>query len=256
MIKITAFVGSARKKHTYNAVAQFLSNLRSMGAFETEIVRLSDYRIEVCRGCKLCMDKDEALCPLQDDRDLLIEKMAASDGVVFASPNYCFQVSGLMKVWLDRLGFALHRPRFFGKAYTSIVAQGIYGGKKIVDYLSFVGSGLGFNVVKGSCIQTLEPMTDKGQRKIDRALAKQARRYAAQLAAPAYPAPSLLKLMLFRLSRTSMQLELDESFGDYRYYAENGWFASDYYYPTRLGALKKGAGKLFDWTAAQMTRAR
>jgi hypothetical protein len=50
-----------------------------------------------------------------------------------------------MKIFLDRLGFVFHRPRFFGKAFTSIVAQGIYGGNKIVGYLDFVGMGLGFN---------------------------------------------------------------------------------------------------------------
>jgi multimeric flavodoxin WrbA len=87
---------------------------------------------------------------LKDDRDVLIEKVMASDGVVFASPNYSFQVSAIMKTFLDRLGFAFHRPRFFGKTFTSIVAQGIYGGNKIVDYLDFVGFGLGFNTVKGS----------------------------------------------------------------------------------------------------------
>lgn len=85
MKKITAFVGSARKKHTYGAVAQFLGNLQSMGDVETEIVRLVDYRLELCRGCKLCCDKGEEYCPLKDDRDVLIEKMLASDGVVFAS---------------------------------------------------------------------------------------------------------------------------------------------------------------------------
>ncbi len=94
---------------------------------------------------------------MKDDRDVLIEKIMASDGVVFASPNYSFQVSALMKVFLDRLGFAFHRPRFFGKTFTSIVAQGIYGGDKIVEYLDFVGNGLGFNTVKGSCLRTLEP---------------------------------------------------------------------------------------------------
>ena len=65
MKKVTAFVGSARKKHTYNAVAQFLGNLQSMGDIETEIVRLSDYRLQICRGCKLCFDKGEELCPLE-----------------------------------------------------------------------------------------------------------------------------------------------------------------------------------------------
>jgi multimeric flavodoxin WrbA len=254
--KVTAFVGSARKKHTYGAVVQFLSNLQSMGDIEYEIVHLSDYRLETCKGCKVCIDKGEEYCPLKDDRDVLIEKMMASDGVVFASPNYSFQVSGLMKVFLDRLGFAFHRPRFFGKTFTSIVAQGIYGGDKIVDYLDFVGNGLGFNTVKGSCITTLEPMTEKQQRKTDKVLAAQAGRYSARLEKPGYPAPTLFKLMIFRMSRTSMRLELDDSFRDYTYYAEKGWFDADYYYPTRLGMLKKGAGKLFDWTSARSTRAR
>ena len=256
MKKVTAFVGSARKKHTYNAVRQFLENLQFFGNVEYEIIALSDYRLETCRGCKLCFEKGEEVCPLKDQRDVLIEKMMASDGVVFAAPNYSFQVSAMMKIFLDRLGFVFHRPRFFGKTFTSIVAQGIYGGRKIASYLDFVGNGLGFNTVKGSCITTLEPMTEKQQHKIDRALAALARRYYARLEKPGYPAPTLVQLMFFRLGRTKMRLELDDSFRDYTYYKDKGWFESDFYYPTRLGALKKGAGKLFDWMSTSMTKAR
>ena len=256
MKKVTAFVGSARKKHTYHAVEQLLSHLQSMGDVEVEIVRLSDYPLQLCRGCKACIDKGEANCPLKDDRDVLIEKMMASDGVVFASPNYSFQVSAIMKTFLDKLGFAFHRPRFFGKTFTSIVAQGIYGGGKIVKYLDFVGNGLGFNTVKGCCITTLEPMTEKQQRKIDRSLAKLARRYYASLEKPAYPVPSWMDLAIFRMARTQMRLMLDDSFCDYRYYQDKGWFDSDFYYPTRLGILKKGAGKFLDALSARMTRAR
>jgi len=255
-MQVTAFVGSVRKKHTYDAVVQFLSNLQSLGDVETEIVRLSDYSLQICRGCKLCCDKGEERCPLKDDRDLLLEKMMASDGIILATPNYSFQVSGLMKVFLDRLGFAFHRPRFFGKTFTSIVAQGIYGGNKIVDYLDFVGSGLGFDTVKGSCITTLEPMTEKQQRKIDKVLAKQARQYYKRLAQPDLPAPTLLQLMIFRMGRTKMRLELDESYRDYTYYADKGWFDADYYYPTRLGLLRKGVGKLFDAMSASLSKAR
>lgn len=256
MKRVTAFVGSARKGHTLDAVEQFLRNLQSMGNIEYEIVRLSDYRIEACRGCQVCFRKGEEYCPLKDDRDVLIEKIMASDGVVFASPNYAFQVSAMMKAFLDRLGFAFHRPRFFGKTFTSIVAQGIYGGDKIVDYMDFVANGLGFNTVKGSCLTTLDPMTEKQQHKIDKVLAAQARRYYARLEKPGHPAPSLFKLMIFRMGRTKVRLELDDSFRDYTYYADKGWFESDYYYPTRLGALKQEAGKLFDSLSARMTRAR
>jgi multimeric flavodoxin WrbA len=126
-----------------------------MGDIEYDIVRLSDYRLEACRGCRLCFEEGEEHCPLNDDRDVLIEKMMASDGVVLASPNHSFQVSAIMNTFLDRLWFAFHRPRSFGKTFTSIVTQGIYRGDKIVDYLDFVGLGPGFNTVKGSCLMTL-----------------------------------------------------------------------------------------------------
>ena len=55
---------------------------------------LSDYNLEICKGCKLCLDQGEEFCPLKDDRDQLIQKIIDSDGVIFASPNYSFQVSG------------------------------------------------------------------------------------------------------------------------------------------------------------------
>jgi hypothetical protein len=39
MKRVTAFVGSARKKHTHDAVVRFLSHLQSMGDIKYEIVR-------------------------------------------------------------------------------------------------------------------------------------------------------------------------------------------------------------------------
>jgi hypothetical protein len=110
--------------------------------------------------------------------------------------------------------------------------------------------------VKGSCITTIDPITEKQRRKIDRVLAAQARQYYARLEKPSYPVPTLLQLMVFRISRTKVRLELDDSFRDYTYYTDKGWFESDYYYSTRLGTPKKGAGKLFDWMSASMTGAR
>ncbi len=256
MKKVTAIVGSARKGHTYEAAVQFLNNLQAFGDVETEVVRLSDYQVQPCKGCRVCFRRGEEYCPLKDDRDALIEKIMASDGVVFASPNYSFQVSGLLKAFLDRLGFAFHRPRFFGKTCTSIVTQGIYGGGKIVDYLDFVGGGLGFNVVKGSCLMTIDPVTAKQQHKIDAVLARQAKRYHARLFKTGYPAPSLFKLFIFRMGRTKIELELDESSRDYTYYQTKGWLQSDYFYPTRLGMLMKGVGMLFDRMSAGMSKSR
>ena len=246
MKKVTAFVGSARKRNTYKAVVQFMTNLQALGDVEYEIVTLSDYRLGTCRGCRVCFEKGEQFCPLKDDRDVLMDKIEASDGVVFATPNYSWDMSGIMKTFLDRFGFVCHRPRYFGKASTSIVTQGIGRGDKIVEYFDFLGMILGFNTVKGSCVTALDPRTEKDQQKIDRTLAEQSKRFYAVLSKPAYPVPTLFKLMGFRMGRTTIKQMLDERSRDYRYYAEKGWLESDYFYPTRLGALKKAVGNLFD----------
>lgn len=246
MKKVTAFVGSAHKKNTHAATVQYLKNLQALGDVEYEIVTLSDYNLGICRGCRLCTLKGEEFCPLKDDRDMLLEKIEASDGVIFATPNYCFQVSGYMKVFLDRFSAAFHRPRYFGKTFTSIVVQGIGRGGEIVKYLDFVGSNLGFNAVKGVCVTALDPKTEEVQQKIDRALAAHSKKFFVRLEKQDYPSPTLLKLMLFRISRTTMNRMLNDSNQDYRYYREKGWFKSEYYYPARLGLLKKAAGKLFD----------
>jgi len=255
-MKVTAFIGSARKMHTYNAVEQFLKNIKSFGNTEYEIVRLSDYNLKICKGCKLCLDKGEELCPLKDDRNKLIKKMLDSDGILFASPNYSFQVSGLMKIFLDRLAYIFHRPCFFGKTFTSIVVQGIFGGNNIVKYFNFIGAGLGFNVVKGSCINSLEPMTEKVMKKNNKIIYKQSKKFYSQLIKNEYPAPSLFELMIFRMSRTSRKIMLNESYRDYTYCIEKGWFLSDYYYPVKLNILKKIAGKLFDIITTQMVKKR
>lgn len=255
-MKVVAFVGSARKKHTYNATARFLENLRAKGDVETEIVFLSDYHLEICSGCKLCTDKGEELCPLKDDRDPLLAKLFAADGVVFATPNYSYNVSGRMKVFLDRLAFALHRPRCFGKACTSIVVEAIYRGREIITYLDFVARALGFNVVKGSLVKSLEPLSEKVRKKNERAIDRQSRKFYEVLAGKELPAPSLLGLFMFRWGRTSMRLMLDESFRDYTYYGQAGWWTADYFYPVRLGPLKRAIGKAVDGVVARRIRKR
>lgn len=256
MKKVKIFIGSPRKQATYQAVEEFEKNLKSHGEIDCEYVFLNDYNLENCKGCKLCFLKGEEFCPLKDDRDLLLEKMNNSDGIIFATPNYSFQVTALMKTFLDRLGFVFHRPRFFGKAFTAIVVQGIFGGASIVKYLEGVGAGLGFHVAKGCCLTALEPMTALEQKKISQKIQKASARFYKELMRPMPLTPSFFRLMLFRMSRTSIMQMLDEKFRDYRYYTEKGWFESDYYYDVSLGFIKKSAGRFFDFLVQRMVKNR
>jgi NAD(P)H-dependent FMN reductase len=256
MKKVTAFIGTSRKGHTYGAVRGFLDHLEALGDVESEIIRLADARLQPCVGCKQCFERGEDACPLKDDRDALVAKMEASDGVVFASPSYLFQVSGTMKTFLDRLSFFGHRPRFFGKSFTNIVAQGLPFDAKIGKYLNFVGSCLGYKTVPGSRVTALEPMTEREERKVDALLQKHARRFHVSLMRSELPSPSLVMLAGFRVGRAMMRVELDDKSYDYRYYRDKGWLDSGYYYPVRLGLAKKALGSLLDAIGRRMAKKR
>jgi multimeric flavodoxin WrbA len=245
MKKVTAIIGTQSKKATYRAVQEFENNLKQYGDIDFEYVFLSDYRLEFCRGCKACFIKGEEYCPLKDDRDILLEKMEHSDGVIFATPNYAFQVSARMKNLFDRLAFIDHRPRFFGKTCTAIVVQGFHGGGDILKYLSFATETMGFRASKGCCATTLDPMTKLQQERLTRKINAASARFYKEMIRPT-PAPSLFKLMLFRFGRTFVKSVNDQKFRDYQYYKEEGWFESDYYYATSLGPIKRLAGNLFD----------
>lgn len=254
---VTVFVGSGRKRGaTFAAARRFLDNLQSFLDVKGEIVFLCEYDLGLCRGCKACFLRGEERCPLKGDRDVLIEKMAASDGVVFASPNFSFQVSAIMKGFLDRLGYLLHRPCFHGKTFTSIVVQGFYGGDKLVKYLDFVGLGLGFNVVKGGCITALDPMVGMEMLTMEKVITRLSGQFHEQLSKPVFPAPSLMQLLMFRSGRTSAKLLADDNDRDYTFYRDRGWLYSDYFYPVKLGVFKKAFGAAVDRMVARKAKKR
>ncbi|HOV72402.1 MAG TPA: flavodoxin family protein [Candidatus Hydrogenedentes bacterium] len=104
MMKIIAFNGSPRgpRSNTHAIVAPFLEGAQAAGA-ETENVFLVDHDIRHCRGCYVCWIKTPGRCIIEDDMAGLLGKMAAADVIVFATPLYVDNVSGIMKQFLDRL---------------------------------------------------------------------------------------------------------------------------------------------------------
>lgn len=173
--------------------------------------------------------------------------------MVFATPNYSFQVSARLKNFLDRTAYIFHRPRFFGKAFCAIVTQGFFGGKQILKYLETMGENFGFTVSKGASLNTLDPITAAQQTRLAFEMAKASGRFWKAMNRKAIPKPSFFRLMMFRITRTMLKT-FELRFRDYDYYREKGWFESDYYYATSLGPLKKTSGYVFDWIARRITK--
>ena len=57
-------------------------------------------------------------------------------------------------------------------------------------------------------------MTEKAQHRVNKALTNQNKRFYRQLTKPAYPAPSLVRLMVLRMGQTRIREQLDAGFRD------------------------------------------
>lgn len=103
-MKITAFNGTARhgQSNTALMVDSFLAGAQQAGA-EVEHIRLAGLKISPCTACKSCWKKTPGHCVIRDDMAMLLEKFTTADLVIFATPIYVDNVSGLMKTFFDRL---------------------------------------------------------------------------------------------------------------------------------------------------------
>ncbi len=102
-MKITAFNGSPKgeSSNTHVMVTAFLKGAETAGA-EVENIFLANKEINHCKGCLYCMTSG-GKCSVKDDMEDLLAKFLQSNIVVLATPLYIHTVSGMLKVFMDRI---------------------------------------------------------------------------------------------------------------------------------------------------------
>jgi multimeric flavodoxin WrbA len=103
-MKISVFYGSIHKKrgNTYVIIKEFVESAREAGA-DVEVILLAEKKIHHCMACLKCWTRTPGRCALRDDTAGLLETFMNSDLVVWATPVYNHNVTGIMKTFLDRL---------------------------------------------------------------------------------------------------------------------------------------------------------
>lgn len=96
MKNILLISGGNRKGNTQSILEIIDKNRQN-----TQMLLLKDKNIEYCKGCLACHKMID--CVIKDDMKEIIEKMIASDLIIFGVPNYFDNVSGLFKNFMDRL---------------------------------------------------------------------------------------------------------------------------------------------------------
>ena len=129
-LQVLGVGGSPRKNGNSDLMLQEVLKGAEDEGLTTETVFLRDYQFSSCVGCEACRTA-KACTRLLDGMQLLYPKIIEARGLVLASPAHNYNVSALMKAFIDRLyqfyEFTTDHPRAFssrlaGQGRKSVVA--------------------------------------------------------------------------------------------------------------------------------------
>jgi multimeric flavodoxin WrbA len=142
-MKVLALNGSVRKNgNTEILLKQALMGAETEGA-KVEILRLTDYKIQPCRGCGLCLFR-ENVCQVQDDDvSFIFSKVDACDGMILGAPCYFLELTAVVKQLIDRCWILGHKIGKIKKPATVLIP---YATRGWIPYVS-VQSNVLLNVM-------------------------------------------------------------------------------------------------------------
>lgn len=107
--RVVAVLGSPRRKGNCAVVlGAALQELERHGA-AIDVIHLSAHTIRYCMGHDDCGERGR--CAIRDDAPDLLDRVFAAEAVILASPVYADNVTGQMKVFIDRACHPYARDR-------------------------------------------------------------------------------------------------------------------------------------------------
>lgn len=148
-MRIVIVNGSYRKNGaTALILNEMYQQLKKYSDVEVQMIHVADLSLQYCVGCGSCYKT--GACIYKDDIESLSLSIAEADGVILGSPTYASNVSGQMKVIIDRGHFVMEQL-LHGKYAISVTTYENYGGRdsaKILKrLLSYSGSKISGSIV-------------------------------------------------------------------------------------------------------------
>ncbi len=256
-MKILVVMGSPRKGNTYRAAERIREILQSFGPAEFEYLWLREENLGFCRGCFTCIIKGEENCPVKDSAPAILQKMQDADGVIFASPVYGMNVSGLFKVFVDRFAYIFHRPRFFDKKALLLTTTGAVGAPDVLKYLRLTAQVWGFEVAgEAGLITPPGKIPEYRQRGNEEICQRAAALFHAALVSPCRKSPGLNDVIIFHAQRGSFGELREQAPVDYEYWKAQGWLEPGvrYYARVPVNPLYTVIGLFVEYMARQQIR--
>lgn len=237
-MKVIAIMGSPHKGKGYKIVQNIETKLKLIDDVDFKYIFLSDVNFQTCKGCFACISKGESFCPIKDDKESIEQEILNSDGIILSSPGYAMNVSWLMKNFIDRFAYSLHRPKFFNQSLM-LVVNGGSGLSKVIKALSLTLGG-SMKVSELSITTTPWETTKKYEDETEKNIERNTRKFYNSMKNKKETSPELGNLIWFSIFKKMASLSKENLPADYNYYSE----MQNYFYQTKVNPLKSSIAQI------------
>jgi multimeric flavodoxin WrbA len=168
-MKIVIINGSPRKDGATGKILKYFNDYfrENYSDIKIEYVDLIDYNIKYCVGCENCYKTGK--CIITDDNvENIRDLIKSSDGIIFSSPNYASNVTGLFKTFYDRVHMTMEQLLYKKPCITITVFENLMGHKATRVMKEMIMNSGGYTVSSLTIKNEFnkDPLTDKNKEKI------------------------------------------------------------------------------------------
>ncbi len=232
--QVVAILGGKKDGNTHNLL-KFLETQLNENEIRLEVVILSEKDIKDCKGCENCVLGTG--CIIKDDMIEIRDKMKKSDGIIIASPVYNNNVTGKMKMFIDKTAKWAHSPILTAKPYLGVTTTSSSGLNITLKYLKIVGINWGAHFV-GNIWASKRTTNMKKNKKV-----------LSKFIKSIFQNPKEHKVTLNQIIQFQTKKVLAKTVfpNDYKYWNERGWLDQLYYYKCKTNPFNRLLGHLFNW---------
>ena len=228
-LNIIAFIGSPRNEesYTYKVIRQIEEKMKAIRPTEVEYVFLQKVGVPFCDGCLSCVTVGEETCPEYETIGPISKKLDDADGIILGAPVHTYNVTGLMKNFLEFFMWKRNRPSFFGKkAVVTATASG--GGHKLVlDFLEGTASAWGCDVVSRLGISSSQMHKERYIKLVDEVTEEIAQKFVAEIDKGGLSKVKFAQRVNFHAMQNMTRGQKGTK--NYEYWEERDWLNADYY---------------------------
>jgi multimeric flavodoxin WrbA len=228
-LKILALIGSPRNEEswTYKNIRLVEDKMNAIQPTTVEYIFQQKVALPFCDGCLHCVSVGEHDCPSFGKVGPIAQKMDEADGLILGAPVHTFNVTGLMKNFVEYFMYKRNRPSFFGKKAVVFATASGGGHKVVLDFLEGTAQAWGCDVVSRLGVSSSQMQKPAYIEMLNECAEDVAQKFVASIQAGGLGSPNFNQLMNFRAMQNMTRNQPKSK--NYAYWEERDWLEAEFY---------------------------